>query len=550
MRKLNFSLFVLSLGLVAISVATPNAFGVETPLTNYSRAVMLDNPSFYWTFNETGTAVAQDVMRWEPESQMIAAVDATRTSGYSTELGNAFSFNDNAALWCDLVNRGDMAGAYAIEFWIKSNQSGGGYVMNFLGDPVGGDSPGVIMDFTPGYLELFSGVESTGEQTPLAINDNNWHHVVLAVYGDDNFGVTNRIDIGVDGNVSAAVGTFDSKPLNISGAVSIGACFPSTTEAPSTWTTGNQATAVWDGFNGNVDELALYDLSGLTEAEVAAKVNNIAGHYALATNPVAITEFAPVPANEVTYTHISGTAPNTGDYGDAGSDLSDGDYIEGYTLAGSVVGFQNYKGATTEYEFDLGEVRTLEAVWIDYLGSGGNWGLYAPEYALVSYSEDGSSFTTLSMFEDFNDTPESYNFCERKAQIDMGSVDAQYVRIEFANSMDSTSSTNFMFLSEVQFIEKIETPKIAGDANNDGKVDGSDVTILAGNWQYGVDGNGTASWEMGDFNGDGKVDGSDVTILAGNWQYGVNATTAAVPEPSTLLLLLTAAAGLYVIRRK
>ena len=65
------------------------------------------------------------------------------------------------------------------------------------------------------------------------------------------------------------------------------------------------------------------------------------------------------------------------------------------------------------------------------------------------------------------------------------------------------------------------TELIPGDANNDGKVDGSDVTILAGNWQAGVgDPNtDTVTWGMGDFNGDGQVDGSDVTILAGNWQY-------------------------------
>ena len=42
----------------------------------------------------------------------------------------------------------------------------------------------------------------------------------------------------------------------------------------------------------------------------------------------------------------------------------------------------------------------------------------------------------------------------------------------------------------------------------------------------------------GDFNGDGKVDGSDVTILAGNWQAGVNAAETAVPEPSMIVLLL------------
>ena len=92
--------------------------------------------------------------------------------------------------------------------------------------------------------------------------------------------------------------------------------------------------------------------------------------------------------------------------------------------------------------------------------------------------------------------------------------------------------------------------KIAGDANNDGKVDGSDVTILAGNWQKGVSGGPVASWADGDFNNDGKVDGSDVTILAGNWQYGVNTAAASVPEPSTLLLLLGSIATLCLVRRR
>ena len=90
---------------------------------------------------------------------------------------------------------------------------------------------------------------------------------------------------------------------------------------------------------------------------------------------------------------------------------------------------------------------------------------------------------------------------------------------------------------------------IPGDANNDQKVDGSDVTILAGNWQVGVDGLEEATWEMGDFNGDKKVDGSDVTILAGNWQYGVTAAAASVPEPSTIILLVGCFLGLLVWRR-
>ena len=460
MKRLT-SLLTLS---VAIAVALVGAQGIlcaETPLTDYSRAVMLENPTYYWTFNETGaTDAAEDVMRYESQGQMIPCVDAARVAGATTELGNAASFNDNAAYWANLVNRGQLAGAYAIEYWVQANDiSDAGYMANFLGSAIGGDSPSLIYGFNTNQMEMFFGNDRTGVQPNLQLSDSNWHHVAFTVYGDGGYGVANRIDVAVDGNLTTLSNVVDSKMMDISGVVSLGACFTSTVEAPSSYVAGTSATAVWDGFNGNLDEVAIYDLSGLSEAEVAAKANAIAGHYGLASNPVAITEFAPVPANEVSYTHISGTAPQTGDYGDAGSDLSDGIYSSGYSLMGSVVGFQAAKGATTEYEFDLGEVRTLSAVWVDYFGAGGTWGLYAPESASVSYSEDGVNFTAISLFEDFNDTPESYNFCERKAQIAMGDVDAQYVRIAFANSMDSTSSTNFMFLSEVQFIELSEVPE-------------------------------------------------------------------------------------------
>lgn len=82
---------------------------------------------------------------------------------------------------------------------------------------------------------------------------------------------------------------------------------------------------------------------------------------------------------------------------------------------------------------------------------------------------------------------------------------------------------------------------IPGDANGDRKVDSSDATILAGNWQ-----STNATWWDGDFNNDKMVDASDATILAGHWQEGVDGSlTTAVPEPqawtlmATLLLLST-----------
>ena len=133
-------------------------------------------------------------------------------------------------------------------------------------------------------------------------------------------------------------------------------------------------------------------------------------------------------------------------------------------------------------------------------------------------------------------------------------ITARYIGMRINGSQrDTEGQTSFNFqLAEVLFSSPIpnEEEPIPGDANGDGKVDGSDVTILAGNWQKGVSDGQTARWEEGDFNGDGKVDGSDVTILAGNWQYGVTAAANAVPEPSSVALLLMLTLGLAGLRYK
>jgi hypothetical protein len=59
-----------------------------------------------------------------------------------------------------------------------------------------------------------------------------------------------------------------------------------------------------------------------------------------------------------------------------------------------------------------------------------------------------------------------------------------------------------------------------GDANDDGKVDVSDLGILAAN--YGR--TSGATWGQGDFNGDGKVDVSDLGILAAHYGAGTGST--------------------------
>lgn len=85
------------------------------------------------------------------------------------------------------------------------------------------------------------------------------------------------------------------------------------------------------------------------------------------------------------------------------------------------------------------------------------------------------------------------------------------------------------------------------DFNQDGRVDPSDFSILAGNWLMG----GEPS--DGDANGDGFVDPSDFAILAGNWLLGVggiSSTSVSVPEPSTTIMALVATAGFFGYRRR
>ena len=89
-------------------------------------------------------------------------------------------------------------------------------------------------------------------------------------------------------------------------------------------------------------------------------------------------------------------------------------------------------------------------------------------------------------------------------------------------------------------IEVLE--KRPGDANLDGKVDATDLNALALNWR-----SEGAAWSQGDLTGDRNVDASDLNALALNWQSGVAsaaAAPAAVPEPSSITLLLLGACSL------
>jgi hypothetical protein len=98
---------------------------------------------------------------------------------------------------------------------------------------------------------------------------------------------------------------------------------------------------------------------------------------------------------------------------------------------------------------------------------------------------------------------------------------------------------------------------LLGDANLDGKVNGSDFAILASNFNKAVSG-----WDQGDFNYDGKVNGADFSVLAANFNQGIgpgaiaaldqfalaNGLASDVPEPG--LAGVAAAGAIGLLKRR
>ena len=90
-----------------------------------------------------------------------------------------------------------------------------------------------------------------------------------------------------------------------------------------------------------------------------------------------------------------------------------------------------------------------------------------------------------------------------------------------------------------------------GDANRDGTVNSSDLSILLGNF------NGTPrTWDQGNFNNTAGgpntvVNSSDLSIILGNFnKTGVPVSVAAIPEPSSVLLGASGALLALVWRRR
>ena len=84
---------------------------------------------------------------------------------------------------------------------------------------------------------------------------------------------------------------------------------------------------------------------------------------------------------------------------------------------------------------------------------------------------------------------------------------------------------------------------VPGDANQDGRVEGSDYTIWADHYgETAVPAWSEGGWAYGNFNEDSIVDGADYTLWADNYLFGTGFNGGAdLPEPNTALLLVLGA---------
>jgi hypothetical protein len=278
--------------------------------TAYSTVVSNDAPVLYWNFDEpSGSALeVMPIVLPSTINDLAPAATATRLShtvmASGLNLGNAASFlvgdyfmAENLAAYTNMIE-----GAWAIEFWMRAQGSiefqRNNYLIN-LGSG-GGNAPAVLYDYVGGAqprggLEVFSNGNRTGPGP--VVSDFDWHHVVFVFYGNGTLGVADRADIYLDGTNMPNVRSTFSSALNLARIV-VG------TSAPQ--------FAGLDGFEGELDEVAIYDLTSLTtETAVTTKMSQVAaGHYALAktTQPYAPGVLADQPLFYWNFDEESGNA--------------------------------------------------------------------------------------------------------------------------------------------------------------------------------------------------------------------------------------------------
>ena len=158
-----------------------------------------------------------------------------------------------------------------------------------------------------------------------------------------------------------------------------------------------------------------------------------------------------------------------------------------------------------------------------------------PEAEYVVYAHDGGTFT-VNLAAAAGETVEVRWYNPRTGGvIDAASVDGG------SNSRSFTAPNTQDWVLWL----KVRSDPIEGDLNGDGFVGSDDLDIVRSFWGQTVT---AGEWTHGDPSGDGRVNSDDLDIVRANWGAGTKQKTAAVPEPSSLVLVVASAAALILSR--
>lgn len=258
--------------LAALAALAPAVTAQQT--TRYAAEVLADRPLLYWSFDE-GDGEAQQLAPLTSEpvvggSELVPVGGAGRGPSLG-KLGSAavldgVSYFEAATL---AAGKGVLSGPWAVEFWMKvagdNSAERQDYILNFGNSPGGDNAPAFIYDFKPDELEVFHGPRT--DAGPV-ISDDQWHHVLWVFYGDGVTGVADRMDAWIDGVNAGNVRSAFSRSIKLNERLLVGAAL---------------AGGI-NGFEGSIDEVAVYDLSDLAdEAAVEARAALLSTHHAAAT---------------------------------------------------------------------------------------------------------------------------------------------------------------------------------------------------------------------------------------------------------------------------